>query len=297
MRNSSTNIAAKTSELVENHSFVAMFLAVLCLAFAVNFFLLGPGSDGGSGLGGTGKFGGESGLGGTGKGPDSGAGFKLGATEGEKREPYNNYLIPNNVEIDHSPLLESIAQTTPLPLAEFDVSNLRLSLADVRVQERLNKNTVIGNIEGIDGIEGIKSIEGFDKNIAAINLPATALPENITLENAASISQFLSEELEQASADILVSSLDILNSLMIAEAQTRIVGIAAIEGIEQTASTANKDLAIADSTIRNRISVPVRPERPDRFTGPARITTIQRIDVPSPPPVRPMRTLSTLLNR
>lgn len=291
MRNTSTNIAAKTSELVENHSFVSMLLAVLCLAFAVNYFLLGPGSDGGSGLGGTGKFGGESGLGGTGKGPDSGAGFKLGATEGDERESYKDYLIPNNVEIDYSPLLQSIAQSTTLPQPEFDVSSLRLSLTDVPAQKRLDKNAVIGSIEGIEAIE---AIESFDKNIAAINIQATAAPENTIFENAASISQFLSEQLEQANAEVLVSSLDILNSLIIAEAQTRIVGIG---DIAESDNTTNENLAISDSTIRNRVSVPVRPERPDRFTGPARITTVQRIDVPSPPPVRPMRTLSTLLNR
>ena len=294
MRNTSTNIAAKTSELVENHSFVSMLLAVLCLAFAVNYFLLGPGSDGGSGLGGTGKFGGESGLGGTGKGPDSGAGFKLGATEGDERESYKDYLIPNNVEIDYSPLLQSIAQSTTLPQPEFDVSSLRLSLADVPAQKRLDKNAVIGSIEGIEAIEAIEAIESFDKNIAAINIQATAAPENTIFENAASISQFLSEQLEQANAEVLVSSLDILNSLIIAEAQTRIVGIG---DIAESDNTTNENLAISDSTIRNRVSVPVRPERPDRFTGPARITTVQRIDVPSPPPVRPMRTLSTLLNR
>ena len=294
MRNTSTNIVAKTSELVENHSFVSMLLAVLCLAFAVNYFLLGPGSDGGSGLGGTGKFGGESGLGGTGKGPDSGAGFKLGATEGDERESYKDYLIPNNVEIDYSPLLQSIAQFTTLPQPEFDVSSLRLSLADVPAQKRLDKNAVIGSIEGIEAIEAIEAIESFDKNIAAINIQATAAPENTIFENAASISQFLSEQLEQANAEVLVSSLDILNSLIIAEAQTRIVGIG---DIAESDNTTNENLAISDSTIRNRVSVPVRPERPDRFTGPARITTVQRIDVPSPPPVRPMRTLSTLLNR
>jgi hypothetical protein len=279
MRNSSTNIAAKTSELVENHSFVAMLLAVLCLAFAVNYFLLGPGSDGGSGLGGTGKFGGESGLGGTGKGPDFGTGFKLGATDTNESESYKDYLYPSNVEIDHSPLLESIAQSPTMPLPEFDVSNLRLSLADVPVQKRLDKNTAMG------------SMGSFDKNIAAIDIEATPLAENITFNNATGISQFLSEDVEQANAEVLVSSLDILNSLMLAEAQTR------IEGNQRIADTANGNLTIADSTIRNRVSVPVRPERPDRFTGPARITTVQRIDIPAAPPVRPMRTLSTLLNR
>lgn len=277
MNNSTAKITAKTTEMVENHSFVAMLLAALCLAFAVNYFMFGPGSDGGSGLGGTGKFGGESGLGGTGKGPDSGAGFKLGATENDEQETFTNTLLPQNNDIEPipllDPLLESIAQSMVSPNLEFDVKKLRLSLADVPVQERQNKNS---------------GVEFLEANMAVKNNDVANLVEKITLEDTALISQFLSEEIEQATTQVLVSSLDILNGLMVAESQTRFESIS--ENIDQ-------NMSLVNSSIRNRLSVPVRPERPDRFAGPARITPVQRIDIPAPPPVRPMRTLSTLLNK
>jgi len=71
MKAPEANISTKAAAWVENHTWMSLLLVVLCLAFAVNLYFWGPGSDGGSGLGGTGLYGGESGLGGTGKSPDS----------------------------------------------------------------------------------------------------------------------------------------------------------------------------------------------------------------------------------
>ena len=80
-QDNTVNLTTRATALVENHSLLATLLAALCLAFAINLFLTGPGSDGGSGFGGTGKFPGESGFGGTGKTPNDGSGLKLGAND------------------------------------------------------------------------------------------------------------------------------------------------------------------------------------------------------------------------
>jgi hypothetical protein len=99
-------------------------------------------------------------------------------------------------------------------------------------------------------------------------------------------------ENDALSSDILVSSMDILSSLMLAEAENSLL-LAIAEGADS--------MQIADanikSMIRTKLVVPSRPERPDRFSIPARITPVQRAGLPSPPPVRPMRTFSSLLNK
>jgi hypothetical protein len=109
---------------------------------------------------------------------------------------------------------------------------------------------------------------------------------NIPTAENADVNILLQDARDVIISDTLVASLDILNSLILAETEATL----------QIAEVGTVDSA-TDATIRNRIAVPVRPERPDRFAVPTRIKPIQRVDVPAPPPVRPMRTLSTILNK
>jgi len=270
MKNRNHNISDKAVALVENHSILASLLAVLCLVFAVNFFLTGPGSDGGSGLGGTGKFGGESGFGGTGKTPDSG--FKLGSNDSDQDAQNNRaseYLIPSYSPAD---ALDDelglgrekvVAAMVPTPKPEFDVDALRLSpdMPVVPVNEEF-------------------PTEKIDVMVANVQLDIPAV----------AIDSALDDQRNVIVEDTLVASLDILNSLMLAESETALPLESAM-----VASAASGD---NDSqSIRQRIAVPVRPERPDRFNMPGRVAPVQRANIPAPPPVRPMRTLSTLLNK
>ena len=267
MAHSNSGIAVKATALVENHSFFATVLAVLCLLFAVNYYLTGPGSDGGSGLGGTGKYG-ESGLGGTGKTPDNGSGFKLGAADDKSnennKEGNTDHLssLPFALDIEPANLLTEIS--TSSERNTFNVNALRLA------PQSLSQDLT-------------SEAREVSAMIAAITLDQN--PEQLELDNLLTINNTLS-------SDVLISSMDILNSLMIAEAENSL-RLAAAEGVDsvQMADSNIKDM------IRTRLAVPVRPERPDRFSIPTRITPVQRVGLPSPPPVRPMRTLSTLLNR
>lgn len=245
---------AKATALVEQHSTLATLLAVLCLAFAVSFFF-GPGSDGGSGLGGTGKFGGESGLGGTGKTPDSGPSFKLGANHADQDDGLESQTTrraggqgPDKAQ---APVL--IATVTDVP---FDIKSLRLSPDPVIAStDHQDTSDILDLVNAID-------LESEEPAIDAI----------------------LQAEKDTIYTNALVSSLDILDGLMVAEAETSL----------QLAASAT--VADTDSNIRSRVSMPVRPERPDRLSVPTRVTAVPRTAIPKPPPVRPMRTLSTLLN-
>jgi hypothetical protein len=273
MVHSNSGIAVKATALVENHSFLATVLAVLCLLFAVNFYLTGPGSDGGSGLGGTGKYG-ESGLGGTGKTPDNGSGFKLGAADNAddadeiSRESSRQNGITDNLgslpfALDIQPA-KLLAENSPsLESNTFDVNALRLAPQSLPQDFTSEAREVAAMIAAIK----------LDQDPGQLELD-TLLAENNNL-----------------SSDVLVSSMDILNSLMLAETENSL-RLAAAEGVDS--------VQIADANIkaliRTRLAVPVRPERPDRFSIPTRITPVQRVGMPSPPPVRPMRTLSSLLN-
>lgn len=254
MKQDTSDMATKAAALVESHSFLATLLAMLCLLFAVNFFLAGPGSDGGSGLGGTGRFGGESGLGGTGKGPDMGPGFKLGAAS-------DDALDEDSLAIDPVALpgviQESLLAESPAPV--LDVDSLRLAP---------------------------EIFPATDRALTAdINREIALLVTNVNLTEYAALESATSVQVESMDSTFLVDSIDIISSLMVAEADSRIL------------ATVDPETVVVDSTVRNRVTIPVRPERPDRFTVPARINPIQRVDVPAPPPVRPMRTLSTLLGR
>ncbi|MDG2174864.1 MAG: hypothetical protein P8M72_01820 [Gammaproteobacteria bacterium] len=267
MAQSNSGIAVKATALVENHSFFATVLAVLCLLFAVNYYLTGPGSDGGSGLGGTGKYG-ESGLGGTGKTPDNGSGFKLGAADDRSTENNNDsntdYLDSLPFALDIESVILLTENSTSSERNPFNVNALRLT------PQSLSQ----------DLTSEAKQVSAM---IVAITLDQN--PEQLAFDNLLTINNTLS-------SDVLISSMDILNSLMIAEAENSL-RLAAAEGVDS--------VQIADANIkamiRTRLAVPVRPERPDRVSIPIRITPVQRIGLPSPPPVRPMRTLSTLLNR
>jgi hypothetical protein len=277
MAQSNSGIAVKATTLVENHTFLATVLAALCLLFAVNYYLIGPGSDGGSGLGGTGKYG-ESGLGGTGKTPDSGSGFKLGAADSADEESKDNsqqngisdqFLIPEksgSLLFTSEQLLANNLSATGYNA--FDVNALRLAPQTFSKQDRTSDLSEVSAM------------------IAAITLDQTHGSSNrIELES-------LLSENDALSSDILVSSMDILSSLMLAEAENSLL-LAIAEGADS--------MQIADanikSMIRTKLVVPSRPERPDRFSIPARITPVQRAGLPSPPPVRPMRTFSSLLNK
>ena len=277
MAKSNSGIAVKATTLVENHTFLATVLAALCLLFAVNYYLTGPGSDGGSGLGGTGKYG-ESGLGGTGKTPDSGSGFKLGAADSADEESKDNsqqngisdqFLIPEksgSLLFTSEQLLANNLSATGYNA--FDVNALRLAPQTFSKQDRTSDLSEVSAM------------------IAAITLDQTPGSSNrIELES-------LLSENDALSSDILVSSMDILSSLMLAEAENSLL-LAIAEGADS--------MQIADanikSMIRTKLVVPSRPERPDRFSIPARITPVQRVGLPSPPPVRPMRTFSSLLNK
>ena len=246
-----TALVARATSLVESHSGLAIFLAVLCLAFAVNYAFFGPGSDGGSGLGGTGRFGGESGLGGTGKTPDSGPTFKLGANDHEETRQQDN---------DNS--VEYVARRADEPAVEFDVTTLRLNLDPVPA----------GNVSALPAIDGVA---------------ITVLVNEIVLDELSGASpdvvEMLQNDKDKIFANALVSSDEILHGLMTAEAESSLIA-------------SNADIE-TDSGIRNRISMPVRPERPDRLNIPSRVTSVPRAAIPAPPPVRPMRTLSSLLNR
>jgi hypothetical protein len=299
MKNHRPDFVHKAATLADSHSFLAILLAILCLVFAVNFFLTGPGSDGGSGLGGTGKFNGESGFGGTGKAPDSGSGFKLGATDtdNDSETQYTNTLPTDNTPLDalhaeleislENGLIEArqIANLMVTPQPEFDVSALRLSLSALPVIEAVEQ----GKINNL---------------VASVNLETPALETSVgtameavmetvietVIETKDSMQEELTTQREVIAADTLITSLEILNTLILAESEAYLQ-------IADSAIVSDAMDSAIDASIRHRVVVPVRPERPDRFSRPARITPVQRVDVPAPPPVRPMRTLSTLLNR
>lgn len=280
-------IAVKTATLVENHSFLASLLAVLCLLFAINFYLTGPGSDGGSGLGGTGKFGGtgESGLGGTGMSPDPGTAFKLGAIDNEDQE-YTDDLesvfdaidtsfnkIASDETLEDSASSQLAGESLIFAIDSFQLSPESLPvLAFENVRENARENA-------------------RDSQLATEVLNPDSELENVALVTNSDL-ELDTTEISKLTSESLISSLDILNSLMLAEAETSLQ-LAANSSLE----TINNTSQVIDTAIRNRIAVPVRPERPDRFTIPARIAPVQRVNVPAPPPVRPMRTFSTLLNR
>lgn len=257
------NFTARAAALVESHSLLATLLAVLCLAFAINFFLTGPGSDGGSGFGGTGKFPGESGFGGTGKTPNDGSGLKLGANDSSDQELPLSPLdsLRNELNLDAASTRTRIASLAITPRPQFDVSVLRFS-----------PEAPLAPAPGLDIAEQAL----IDELVAGVILDGQD----------GQVETILQDERHEIAADTLVASLDILNSLILAESQ------AALEITE----TLLADTSATDAMIRTRIAVPVRPERPDRFTVPTRISPVQRVDIPAPPPVRPMRTLSTLLN-
>ena len=281
MSKSRESITARTTELVENHSILAGLLAVLCLVFAVNFYMTGPGSDGGSGLGGTGKFGGESGLGGTGKAPDPGSAFKLGATDIDDSRDFSRDLEDHLQALENT---DSTAVDSEASLLAFDVHSLRLSPESVLTPPL----TPVPNAE----MPSITDM-AFD---ATSQMPEIAIEANQTqrlfdkvfedeIVEFAIDTSVVSDEVYSMSSQALVTSLEIMSSLMLAEAETSLQ-----LAVEETAQ------AESGTTIRNRISVPVRPERPDRFTLPSRISPVQRANIPAPPPVRPMRTLSSMLN-
>lgn len=286
MKNRKADITSKAVTLVENHSFLATLLAALCLLFAVNYFLTGPGSDGGSGLGGTGKFGGESGFGGTGKSP--GSEFKLGANDGnEQEDQYTDYLTPEYSPLDDlhdelgiarndavasdssyyinvSKMIEPVSET---PKPAFDVTALRLSPEQlpapvINTADQFTISDLVANVELV-------------------------LPTTDTAGMDTFMTTLLDNQRDGILADSLVASLDILNSLMVAENEA---------SLQLASADVGSDI-VNSAAIRNRVAVPVRPERPDRFTMPTRVAPIQRVDVPAPPPVRPMRTLSSLLNK
>lgn len=302
MKRSTTNIASKATTLVENHSLVASLLAVLCLAFAVNYFLVGPGSDGGSGFGGTGKAGGESGFGGTGKGPDMGPGFKLGANDQDSANGQDSLTdtLPGFEEFrDGANSENSLAMSLPalasdngsIPQTpEFDISMLKLTPQPDFLAEITPDN---------------RSAESVDTDISSI-VETISLVEVKVIDEVKESTDFdslVGTEINQLADETLLSSLDILNRLMLVEAQAKLLestasNNSAIDGDTQgITDLGNERIALADNTIRNRIALPARPERPDRLNVPARIAPVQRVNIPSPPPVRPMRTLSTILNR
>ena len=303
MKRSTTSIASKATTLVENHSLVASLLAVLCLAFAVNYFLVGPGSDGGSGFGGTGKAGGESGFGGTGKGPDIGPGFKLGANDQDSANSQDSLIDTLNPGFDEfrdgGNSEHSLAMSLPalandngsIPQTpEFDISMLKLTPQPDFLAEITPDN---------------HSAESLDTDISSI-VETISLVEGEVINEVKESTDFdslVGAEINQLADETLLSSLDILNRLMLVEAQAKLLKSAAsnsstIDGDTQgITDLSNERIALADNTIRNRIALPARPERPDRLNVPGRIAPVQRVNIPSPPPVRPMRTLSTILNR
>ena len=302
MKRSTTNIASKATTLVENHSLVASLLAVLCLAFAINYFLVGPGSDGGSGFGGTGKAGGESGFGGTGKGPDMGPGFKLGANDQDSANGQDSLTdtLPGFEEFrDGANSENSLAMSLPalasdngsIPQTpEFDISMLKLTPQPDFLAEITPDN---------------RSAESVDTDISSI-VETISLVEVKVIDEVKESTDFdslVGTEINQLADETLLSSLDILNRLMLVEAQAKLLESAVsnsstIDGdTQEITDLGNERIALADNTIRNRIALPARPERPDRLNVPGRIAPVQRVNIPSPPPVRPMRTLSTILNR
>lgn len=268
--NKHTAISVKTAALVENHSLLFSLLAMLCLLFAVNFFLTGPGSDGGSGLGGTGRTGGESGFGGTGKAPDSGPGFKLSAYDnGDKEKNNEQNLIDGPADL-HDEIVQSLLdnQLALTDTTEFDVTMLRLTP---------------------EAIPGSLTTDQADDLAIANNRVAALVQGTELTDQASAVDLALAGNMVNIASDTLGSSLDILDSLMLAEAEARV-------GLPVSDATIADDSTF-DSTMRTRVVMPVRPERPDRLSMPSRITPVQRVDIPAPPPVRPMRTLSAILNR
>jgi len=279
MIQSKPGIAIKTATLVENHSFLAGLLAVLCLLFAINFYLTGPGSDGGSGLGGTGKFGGtgESGLGGTGMSPDPGSAFKLGAIDSDDQQ--------------YSDDLESVFDAIDTSLNEKAIDKAREETDSLQVAITDSPIFAVDSLQLSPETLPVLSFENIrDRQQATLALTPVPAMEVVTSVANTDL-EIGNTEIREHASQSLISSFEILNSLMLAEAETSL-HVAANTNLE----TINNASNALDSAIRTRITVPVRPERPDRFTIPARITPVQRVNVPAPPPVRPMRTLSTLLN-
>ncbi len=262
----SGHLTARAAALVENHSLLATLLAAVCLTFAINLFLTGPGSDGGSGFGGTGKLPGESGFGGTGKSPNDGSGLKLGANDSDHDKDTLTPLeiLRSQLKLDGAMDASSptqIASLAATPIPDFDISVLRFS-----PEMPLTTFTILDNTEQVV----------INELVASVNLDVS--------EN--QINAILKSDRGDVAADTLVASLDILNILIVAETEAAL----------QVNETILADSSTSDVTIRHRVAVPIRPERPDRFVIPTRIAPIQRVDVIKPPPVRPMRTLSTLLS-
>ncbi len=290
------NIATKAATFVENHSFVASLLAVLCLAFAVNYYLVGPGSDGGSGLGGTGKAGGESGFGGTGKGPDTGPGFKLGANDQDSlnnRDSLTETLIPGFDEYSDA---DNTGKQLAVQLSELDRDNASANEGPKFDITMLKLTPLANPIAKMAPDYRPETTPDLDISLAALKIIAEGT-ESTELDN------IVINEINQLANQTLPSSIDILNRLMLVEAEARLrestgSNPSANDFDDQViGNLENENVALADNTVRNRIALPARPERPDRLNVPARIAPVQRVNIPSPPPVRPMRTLSTILNR
>ena len=254
-------------------------LVLLCLAFVLNHLFIIPG-DGGSGIGGTGRFGGESGLGGTGgpvtnlgalgedrkgnegkdkdkesPGADGRVGTEL-ARMGEAPPTTSNTSDSVDVQVDVAKL-----RLSPEPVALPSPALLRRTArAEHPLEESLRANSQ-------QTLQQLKQVD----------------TEAWTREQESQIARTLAADLTSAANSVVISSLEVTRQLMLAETSTELE--LAAENRQDNAFSLLRDEA--DHEERRRLQLPVRPERPDRPSLPRR-SAPNRGSIPTPP-VRPLR--------
>jgi hypothetical protein len=239
--------------------FVLLLLLLLALG-AQKLFFIDPGSDAGSGIGGTGKAGNEfggSGLGGTGK---SGGGLKLGAADDDESAdsgPASLEIVPQYEEA-----LAGTAMSVELKalLPRVEVSTLRLTPEPLPALAVLRQQALVSRFDLAEFTVHLSKAETVSRELMQqIKAELDVLPSR---------EQFAPPALQQ--------------NPLIAEAVSELdLPGFDTEGVGTTAVTIGQE--------RNRLSLPVRPERPERPGNLSpRIMPVERVNLP-PPPVRPMR--------
>lgn len=252
---------------------LAVMIGLLCAFLSYQVLFVSDPGDSGSGIGGTGRFGGESGVGGTGA-PNPG----LGALDND-----------NDAESDG----DSFYQTTPAMIADrarepasevvpVDVDSLRLS-PDAEELAALK-----GRLEAVQR-ELDRSLQRVadQSDLARADLAAIADHQAATVVFDPE-DQLLSRDMR---ADMLIDSMEITRQLMLAETNSSLMvdlqpdAVFSYDQDENVGEAESTDVFTDDT--RRRLSVPARPERPDRPSMPRRSAPSQRA-IPTPP-VRPLR--------
>ena len=306
MEKNKQTFSVSEAEKIENRSFFAALAALLCLLFAINFLFIGGPGDGGSGLGGTGRMGGEGGMGGTGMSPGPNLGpVNLGSVDDESKdsngyaetgEPslsgFRNEIMAsleaadtqNNADM---PSAGYLPYPSELIRQEYLGSAPLVFINEIQLTPDESKQT--GELVAL--IDLIPHDDTLLQDISEPQLTENIVNEIPAISNASGLEQseitltmksVIDEDNKAFATAQIQSASQVIDSLMLAENQ-------ALENILTDQTVANNDAR----SERSRINLPVRPERPDRVNIPSRINTVDRVNIPTPP-VRPMRTISTL---